>query len=210
MSEQGGQLEALRMAWDDVSSRPPRILAENSGAALLDDGTTLRLRMLDRDYDIALSRRSIAHSDREREEVPTHLQVLILHYLAGSGNVQVSNRLATFRDFDGGAVYYPAFKARAIDPLARSFGSTPAILGHIGRSLKAETVDAGDMGVRLHFFPKVPVTVVLWRGDDEVEASANMLFDAHAGRILPTEDISVLGGVLTRHLIRIARGHPSP
>lgn len=204
LKEDDRQLEALRMAWDNIQAFTPGTLAANSGAVLSADGKTLCIRVLDRDCDVDLSARKIAYSEGEKTEVPIHMQVLILHYLAGSGNVQVSNRLATFRDFEGGAIYYPAFKARAIDLVARSFGSDPAILEHIGRALKAEPVSTGDVGLRLNFFPKVPVVVVLWLGDDEVSASANMLFDAHAGRMLPTEDISVLGGVLARHLVKIA------
>lgn len=197
------------MAWERVQSYTLGTLAANSGAALADDGKTLRLRLLDRDCDIYLADRRIVYSSGQRTEVPTHIQVLILHYLAGSGNVQVSNRLATFRDFEGGAIYYPAFKARAIDLVARSFGSNPAILEHIGRSLKADSIQTGDVGLRLHFFPKVPVVVILWLGDEEVASSANILFDAHTGKMLPTEDISVLGGILARHLVKIARGGSS-
>jgi hypothetical protein len=32
-----------------------------------------------------------------------------------------------------------------------------------------------------------------------------MLFDANTGLILPTEDISVMGGTLTRRLLKLAR-----
>ncbi|MBU1915062.1 MAG: DUF3786 domain-containing protein, partial [Candidatus Thermoplasmatota archaeon] len=54
------------------------------------------------------------------------------------------------------------------------------------------------------FFPKVPVVVILWQGDEEVASSANVLFDANAGKIMATEDLSLVGGTLTRRLIQLA------
>jgi hypothetical protein len=58
---------------------------------------------------------------------------------------------------------------------------------------------------KTYFFPKMPVVVVIWLGDEEVPTSANVLFDANAGKILPTEDISVVGATLCRWLTKLER-----
>ena len=205
MEEKSKQLEALTAGWDKVRSAIPRTLAANSGATLLPNGKTLKLKMMERECEIDLSAKSIKYTGDGRTEVSSYLQILILHYLAGAGNAQVSNRLATFREFEGGAIYYPAFKARAIDMIVKAFGASPDVLKHIGHVLRAEPVSTGDVGFRIHFFPKLPIVVVLWLGDDEVSPSANILFDANAGKMLPTEDLSVVGGAAIRWLVDISR-----
>lgn len=205
MEDRSGQAEAFEVGWERLSSHTPKALAANSGAILMPDGRTLRLKVMDRECEIDLKNRKIRYASDRKAEVGMHIQILILHYLAGAGNAQLSNRLATFSEFEGGSIYYPAFKARAIDAIVRTFGNNPQVLRHIGAVLRAEPVSAGDVGFKLYLFPKMPVVVVFWAGDEEVPASANILFDANVGKMLPTEDLSVAGGVVVRWLTDISR-----
>jgi hypothetical protein len=41
--------------------------------------------------------------------------------------------------------------------------------------------------MQLPALPKVPVTLILWRADDEFPARADLLFDATARHHLPTD-----------------------
>ncbi|MCL6560367.1 MAG: DUF3786 domain-containing protein, partial [Firmicutes bacterium] len=45
------------------------------------------------------------------------------------------------------------------------------------------------------FFPLVPVTYVLWLGDDEFPASGTVLFDSTASTHLATEDYAFIAGM---------------
>jgi hypothetical protein len=200
-----GHETVLEDAWERVSSLEVNTLASNSGAMRKEGTKTLALKVLDEECIIDLEKREISYSGRRTGSMSRHIQILILHYLIGAGNAQLANRPATFRDFDGGAVYYTAFKARTIDPLVKVFGSNPELLKHVCEAMRAERVDTGSIGFRMEFFPKLPVTVVLWLGDEEVPTTANMLFDANAGKILPTEDLSVLGGALVGRLKQLAK-----
>lgn len=198
-------MDALDLAWPRVASTPLKTLATNSGATLESKGRVLRLKIIDRECLIDLDSREIKYVTPRPAIVDSHIQVLVLHYLMGAGNAQLVNRFVTFREFEGGALYYSAFKARAIDTLVTEFGEKPDILRHIGDAIKAEPLDKGDVAFKLNFFPKMPVGVLLWVGDEEVPTSANMLFDVNAGKVLPTEDISVVGGATSRRLIEISR-----
>jgi len=120
----------------------------------------------------------------------------------GLSAAPLTNRFVSFRELDGGALYYPAFKARAITPLLKTFGTEPELLRKVADSLGAEPLSIGQVSFRLDFFEKVPVAVVLWLGDAEVPASASILFDASANRMLPTEDLTVIGGVTSRTLVK--------
>ena len=180
-------------------------MSRNSGARLVKGRKALSLRLIDRDCVVDFESRSIRWSNHDAPELGRHLQILVLHYLAGAGKAQIANRLVTYRDFEGGAIYYPAFKTRSIDRIVREFGSKPDILQHLGDAVKAERVELATVGMRAYFFPKLPMVIALWIGDEEVPAAANILFDANAGSILPTEDLSVAAGVLIGRLVEISR-----
>lgn len=197
--------DVLRDAWSRATLQNLNMLATNSGASVRAGTKQLVLRMMDRACVVDFGARAVKYADSKGGDVSQHLQILILHYLEGSGRAQLANRLVTFREFEGGSIYYPAFKARAIDPLVREFGGKPDLLKHIGDAMRAEPMDVGTVSFRAHFFPKVPVAVILWQGDEEVASSANVLLDANSGRILPTEDLSLVGGTLTRRIIQLAR-----
>ncbi len=200
-----GHGDALDDAWSKLSAMDLRAVASNSGSSMTPSSRVLALRVMDEECLIDIGGRRMSCAGRRTSPLGHHMQILILHYLRGAGNAQLANKAATYRDFEGGAVYYSAFKARTIDPLVKEFGHKPDLLRHVGDAMHAESLKMGSVGFRVNFFPKVPVMVILWLGDEEVASSANLLFDANAGRILPTEDLSVLGGALVSRLRELAK-----
>lgn len=197
--------EVLRDSWRKATLHNIATLATNTGGTLRSGTKQLVLKMMDKEVVVDFSSMMIKYGDPKAAEVSQHLQILVLHYVEGAGRAQLASRLVTFREFEGGALYYPAFKARAIDPIVKEFDKKPDLLRHIGDAIRAEPADVGTVSFKAHFFPKMPVVVILWQGDEEVSSSANVLFDANAGKILPTEDLSLVGGTLCRRLIQLAK-----
>ena len=50
--------------------------------------------------------------------------------------------------------------------------------------------------------PRVPLGLVLWRGDAEFPAEGKVLFDSSVSRYLPVEDIVVLAETVVWKLIK--------
>ncbi len=194
--------DALEKAWKDVSSLDLEAISSELGSGAVSDGRAVLIKMLGEACTVDISCRTVRYDSPGDRDVPPYLQILILHYLLGLSAAPLTNRFVSFRELDGGALYYPAFKTRAIDPLVKTFGTEPELLRKIADSLGAEPLSIGQVSFRLNFFEKVPVAVVLWLGDAEVPASASILFDASANRILPTEDLTVIGGVTSRTLVK--------
>jgi Domain of unknown function (DUF3786) len=197
--------DAADAAWAVLLKKDLVGLAADSGGSYKPGSKQIVLKVLDKDCIIDFETRKISHMRSDQGPVRGDLRILILHYLQGSGNAQLANKLVTFREFEGGVQYYSAFKARTIDFLVRTFGKKTDVLKHIGDAIRAEPMHMGDVSFKTYFFPKVPVVVVIWLGDEEVPTSANVLFDANAGKILPTEDISHVGGTLCSWLAKLER-----
>jgi len=198
--------EALREAWDVALTKELTQLAESGGASSSSTELgVLTLHVTGSECEVDFESRTMHSLSPERRPIRTEMQVLVLHYLLGSHKGDVTGNMVTFREFEGGAVYYPAFKKRTIDVLVENFGAAPELLSKAAAGMNGGAIEKGTASARLWFFPKVPVDVIVWQGDEEVPASANMLFDEGTGRILPTEDISWLATALCYRLIALAR-----
>jgi hypothetical protein len=51
----------------------------------------------------------------------------------------------------------------------------------------------------------VSITLVLWRGDEEVAPNGSILFDANIADYLSAEDVTVLCETLVRRMVRGVR-----
>lgn len=136
-------------------------------------------------------------------ELPIPTQILILHYVTNLSEPLEEGRLISYKELPGGAIYIKPFTGRAIDPLIRTFGSDPDSLLKVVTHLGGQSNGLGDVGVTYRVFPRIPIALILWRADEEFPASGNILFDASAPSILPTEDYAVLASMVVFGLKRI-------
>ncbi|MGB9803043.1 DUF3786 domain-containing protein [Desulfofundulus sp.] len=129
-------------------------------------------------------------------EVPREIQITLLHYLAKASPARVEGRFISFQELPGGFIYAGPFHNRAVRPLVGIFGSKPELLVQAAEMLGGRRVEIGDVAVTVPVLPKIPVTFVLWLGDEEFPPSGNVLFDSSAPRHLPTEDYALLPGLV--------------
>lgn len=137
-------------------------------------------------------------------QIPLTEQILILHYLSKATGEPLSGHSIDFREVPEGGFYWSAFVSRAKKPLLETFGNDLDLYLKAAQSLGGEPQDLGDAAARFLAFPLVPVTHVLWRGDEEFPAEGNILFDATISRHLSTEDIAALAGASVYRLMAAA------
>lgn len=128
-------------------------------------------------------------------------QVLWLHYLTSEGTRAPTGRLIAYREVPGAGFYASKFEARAIRPFVKRFGGNPEDLCRAGAALGGLPYPAGDGAVTICLLPRLPVTYIIWKGDDEFGAGGNILFDETAFGWLPAEDLAVLASLGTYRLI---------
>ena len=139
------------------------------------------------------------------EIVPIRDKLLIIHYFLTAKGTPPTNKLITFRELPDGTVYFPTFTKRTSQPLVRYFGEKPRLLLEIGEKLGGHKADYGDVAITINAFACVPITIVIWHGDNELAPTGNVLLDANISDYLPTEDITVLCETITWKLIRYLR-----
>ena len=164
----------------------------------------LRAPFLDRVYTISYPDFAFSDASDPSAEVPLQEQVLMLHYLLGC-QPRLTGRWVAYREIPGAGFYYGAFVKRAIDPLKKVFGQNVAGLKRAAAKLNATPLDTGEAAFQLHILPYAPIQVILWEGDEEFPAEANVLFDASVGDYLSPEDAAWLGSLPVYRMM--ALGH---
>ena len=135
-------------------------------------------------------------------EAPLRDKILILHYFTEAKGTAATGKLIAYKQLLGGISYFPAFSQRAITPFVNHFGKSPELLIKAAAKLGGREADYGDVSVTVNAFDHVPITLVLWRGDEELAPNGNILFDANISDYLSTEDVTVLCETIIWKLVK--------
>ncbi len=157
---------------------------------------------LNQPYQITLPDVEISMKDSE-EAVPLRDKILLLHYLTQAKGTPTSGEVISYKELPEGTSYFPTFSKRAIKPLVDCFGNEPSRLLDISGRLGGRRADYGDVAATINAFSRVPITLVLWRGDEEFPPEGNIIFDSTVSDYLSTEDINVLCEAIAWKLVRL-------
>ncbi|MGC8779947.1 MAG: DUF3786 domain-containing protein, partial [Anaerolineae bacterium] len=135
-------------------------------------------------------------------EAHVSIQIVLLHYLLTADGTPPADRWITFRELPDGLFYAQAFAGHAEGVLAEKLGAHLARFKQAAEALGGAALDLADASYRFQALPRVAVAVLLWEGDEDFPAQARILFDAHAGHYLPTEDLAGIGDWLAHRLTR--------
>jgi hypothetical protein len=196
---------ALNLAREDWAKQDPRRAALLSGTDYQagTEGTRLQFRFIDKAVQVTWPAGLILGPD-PKQDLPLQEQVLILHYLLKAPGAPLTGQWITFREIPSGEFYYSAFVKRAKEPLVKTFGTRPQLLKELGAQRGGQPREEGDVCVCFQAFPRIPVCLILWAGDDEFPPDGNVLFDASIAHYLIAEDVAVLSGMVVYPLIGLA------
>jgi len=178
----------------------------NSGSQckVADSKQTVTISYLKQPYLITFPDIEVSRAD-SAEKVPLRDKLLILHYFISAKGTPLTSKLIAFRELPEGVVYFPTFSKRTVKPILDHFSPKPQRLIDVAAKLGGHRADYGDAAVTIDAFSRVPITIILWQGDDEFAAQGNVVFDASISDYLPTEDITVLCETIVWRLVRLLK-----
>ncbi len=189
--QEGYQL-AYENACRELAKRNPDEIAQNSGVVYDEATAAFRLKYLNENYRISYPNGEVNIAEADGDVAVT-IKVVLLHYLLKAGGLPLTNTLISFKELpDGGLIYLEPFNNRVLRGLEYNFGKKPQLLLQAAEKLGGRRQNMGSAAVTLDVLPRVPVTYVVWEGDEEFAASGTVLFDASIRYYVPTEDIVVL------------------
>jgi len=202
LPKQDNYEQALKIALEIFSRKDPGRTAEKARAVF--EGRSVIVPHLNRKVvlDVDTQQFSIMETG---EEAAIWLAILTAHYLNNTSGISPTGNLKHFREFKEGHFYEPAFNRRTRDVLIGVFGNDPGLMLGAGKRLHGRIIQTGDAAVELAYFPCLPITCILWKGDDEFPAEASVLFDETADKFFSAEDMAVAGQMAVLELVKASR-----
>jgi hypothetical protein len=170
------------------------------------NGEQIGLKYLGRDLSFSFPAGTITAS--AEEPISLREEIFILHYLESASGAPLTGDWISFSEIPGGAFYYPVFAKRCQSVLVKTFGQNFEKLHSLIADGQAEHLGLGDVGLRLWVLPRIPLGLLVWRGDEEFPAEGKVLFDSSVKQYLPVEDIVVLAETVIWKLVK--EKNPSP
>ncbi|GMO47944.1 MAG: DUF3786 domain-containing protein [Termitinemataceae bacterium] len=125
-------------------------------------------------------------------------KVLVLRFLCEGHARASSGKQLSYREIPWGEVYFKNFEGRCIKRVERTFGECIENFCKIfseNKNLKATPLEGKKSGFRFEFLSGLYMSIIIWEGDDEFPASAQILFDDNFPAAFTAEDIAAVGDV---------------
>jgi hypothetical protein len=197
--------QAFDLACQQIKDLDPRERAEKSGAHFekgsAREGGRISLSLFNARYVIELPDLLISSVDKKVVSLVT--KIVLLHYLIKADGRPPAGQLVPYKEIPGGMLYAGVFARRAIEPLIPVFGQSPERLLDAGFRLGGRKAKYGDVSFVLRALPRIPMTYILWKGDEEFPATIQLLFEKSVEGYLSLEDIVVVGEMATNRLIAL-------
>jgi len=199
-------IQSRALAVEELKAKSPSEVAARSQAKyeVRQGQEGLILPYFGRPYWIGWPEVEVVYLEGEGE-VNIQEQILMLHYLVTTQGKPLTGKTIDFRQVPAGEFYHSAFVQRARVPLLKVFGHNLELYRQAAAMMGGVKLDLGDAAATYQALPLVPITHVLWQGDDEFEPEANIIFDESIVTHLATEDVAALSGFSVYRLFGAAR-----
>lgn len=133
-------------------------------------------------------------------------QLCLLAYLINAKDIPLADKLIGAEALPGGQFFFRGIHCLPIGKLEEVFGEHPESLHQTVKKLDAKKCEFGDASIQLYVLPRVPLTIVVWRSDEEFNARASILFDQTAGSHLPLDALLAAVNLAVEALIKVSAG----
>ena len=194
--------------WEELRTLNPEDVCRRSGAER--KGGSYQIRILGRDYLLAPDGQCLRCADVDpqagEEAAAPGLCFIAVHYLLHARNIPPSGELVGATELKGGKLF---FAAGAHSPdfgtLEQAFSQAPQAVVGAAEALGGRGVAHGEAAVEVQALPRLPITFVFWRADEEFPASTSLLFDRTADRRLPLDVVLALAQETMRRLVDLSQ-----
>ncbi|CAB1262232.1 DUF3786 domain-containing protein [Clostridium sp. MT-14] len=180
----------------------PEIMAKNTGCTFNKAAEEITVKLMGQDLIVRYPSGDIYSKNGSKFEAYPP-KTLILRYLIHGKGVEPSRKYITYREIEGGNVYYNNFYGRCILRLSRTFGKNVERFKEIFEKLGAEKVEMGDAAYKFQFLNNIYVIFAIWKDDEEFPASSQILFNSNVLFYFTAEDLAVVGDVAIGTMMKL-------
>ena len=167
-----------------------------------EDSGCLLIRFLNKQYTVDSSEQKIFLEDGSEASFGDEL--CILAYLINAKDIPLANKLTPGQKLVGGQFFFRGHHSLPTEKLTKAFGDDPKRLLNSAEPLNASVCDFGDVSLRVQVLPRIPLTVVIWGGDEEFESRSSILFDETAASQMLLDALLMVVELTVKALIQSA------
>jgi hypothetical protein len=192
--------------WEQLEKLDGTDTARRANCQYLSNPDRYIVVMLNTEYEIHLLNRQIFSVQPEMPKKPAEFleQLCLLAYLINASDLPLANKLVKAETFPGGQFFFRGQHSLPTVKLEKVFSDCPEALYDNLPQLDAKRCEYGDASIELKMLPRIPVTIVIWKGDEEFPARASILFDKTAADQLPLDALLTIVNLTVKSLTNAA------
>lgn len=169
-------------AWSILREIDAAVVCRNAVVQFDASARVYLLKSFGMDVFVDLAKKTITspapEGDLLLEKLGYFSKLSILFYLVSAKDIPLTGRLVRPENLKGGQIFFRGTHVLPLDRLAARYSNNKEALLKRGTVLGGELLNHGDASVRLFPFPRIPVEIILWQGDEEFPPRADLLFDS--------------------------------
>ncbi len=193
--------------WQQLLKLDGQETAQRANCRYSSDSNRYTITLLNKEYTVELSEQRVV-LEEDSSQAGFGEELCILAYLINSRDLPIAGKLAPAESLPEGQFFFRGPHKLPTEKLEEVFGQCPQRLFEIAGGLRADRREFGDASIQLYVLPRVPLTVVVWRGDDEFAARASILFDQTAADQMPLDALGMAANLAVKALVQAADAAP--
>jgi len=193
--------------WQQLDRLDRQKTAQRAKCQYLTDPPRYVITLLNTEYVVDLSDKQIFSTETSPEPTPAEFleQLCILAYLINAQDLPLANKFVGPEKLPSGQFFFRGLHSLPTERLVETFGNSPERLYEVSEQFDAKRCEFGDASIELYVLPRIPLTIIIWRGDEEFDARASILFDQTAGTHLPLDALGALVNLAVEALVRAVK-----
>ena len=190
--------------WEQLQKLDHAKTAQRAKCDYINDKQYHIIKLLNIEYIVDLIDNKIYSNNEDSLPNPaTFLEELcLLAYLINAKEIPLANKLVRAEALPGGQFFFKGIHRLPTEKLEKAFGTHPQLLLDVSEQFNAQKCEFGDGSTSLYILPRLPLTIVIWRGDEEFGARASILFDQTAASQMPLDALLVSVNLAVDSLIK--------
>jgi len=192
--------------WQQLIGLDRQKTAKRAKCQYLSEPERYVVTLLNTEYVVNLSDKQIFSVQRGSPPVPAEFleQLCLLAYLINAQDLPLANKLVKPEALPSGQFFFRGLHSLPTEKLEETFDDCPEVLHQIAEQFDAKRCEFGDASIQFHVLPRLPLTIVIWRGDEEFGARASILFDQTAATQLPLDALGAAVNLTVEALVKEA------
>ncbi|MFC1523944.1 DUF3786 domain-containing protein [Thermodesulfobacteriota bacterium] len=185
------EITGIDNTWKEFSQLIPSEVSQQPGVSWDNERRIYTVSSFGQDVFISMDRKKVFSLSPEGTYLvgikDYFFDLSVLWYLIGAQDIPLSGNLIKPSDVPGGQIFVQGTHVLPVDQIARKYNGRKARFYQVAQRFGGVPVEHGDAAVKLLPFPRVPVFLILWFGDEDFSPSGQLLLDSTCSSHLSTD-----------------------